>query len=138
MTNNQNQNQLNQHEQQIQQQNEAKTVINGQVVPLKSAQAAVEAADQQSTQTGIQAHHDNSSEAVQAGQTAQNSQAASSQAQQQQSIKQANVQSGQQHLNQHMNQSAQSEAQKIAKEDHQTIQNSMNAAAKGKTTKKAD
>jgi hypothetical protein len=136
MTNNQNQDQLNQ---QIQQQNEAKTIVNGQVVSLKAAQAAVEAADQQSTQTGIQAHHDNSSEAVQAGQTAQNSQAASSQAQQQQSIKQANVQSGQQHLNQHMNQSAaQSEAQKIAKEDHQTIQNSMNAAAKGKTTKKAD
>ena len=49
-------------------------MINGQEVTLKEAQAAEEAFNQQNNQTGIQAHHDNSSEAVQAGETAQNAQ----------------------------------------------------------------
>lgn len=74
---------------------EAKTVVNGKVVSLNEALQAEQQAAQQAQQTGIQAHHSNHSEAVQAGQTAQNA------AQQQPTnlnIRQANVQSGQSHM----------------------------------------
>jgi SWI/SNF chromatin-remodeling complex subunit SWI1 len=114
---------------------EAKTVINGQEVKVKEAQAAEEAFNKQNTQTGIQAHHDNSSEAVQAGQTAQN--AATMNQQTNAAVKQVDVQSGQQHLEQHMQSGAQSQAQMKAQEDHQTMQQSIDAKAKAKA-KKAD
>jgi hypothetical protein len=88
--------------QQARQAAEAKTVVNGKVVPLSAAQAAEAAFETMNTQTGIQAHHDNSSEAVAAGQVAQQSQQAASQQQMNQqtgaAVRQANVQSGQQHL----------------------------------------
>lgn len=81
---------------------EAKTVVNGKVVPLSQAQAAEAAFEAMNYQTGIQAHHDNSTEAVAAGQVAQESQQASGNQQMNQqtgaSIRQGNVQSGQQHL----------------------------------------
>lgn len=74
---------------------EAKTVVNGQEVSVQQAQAAAEAFDKQNNQTGIQAHHDNSSEAVQAGQTAQN---AATMNESKLNLKQTNMQSGQSHL----------------------------------------
>ena len=73
-----------------------RTIVNGKVVPLSEAQAMEEQFNKQNTSTGIQQHHDNSSEAVQAGQVAQNQVSP----QQEQTIKQANVQSGQSHLSQ--------------------------------------
>ena len=51
-----------------------RTIVNGKVVPLSEAQAMEEQFNKQNTSTGIQQHHDNSSEAVQAGQVAQNQQ----------------------------------------------------------------
>ena len=65
-------NQTNQKNQAAAKYAEAKTVVNGQEVSVQQAQAAEEAFNKQNNQTGVQAHHDNSSEAVQAGQTAQN------------------------------------------------------------------
>ncbi len=44
-----------------------KTVINGKLVPLDQAQSMVEQNEQQTQQTGIQSHHDNSTESVPAG-----------------------------------------------------------------------
>jgi hypothetical protein len=121
--------------QQIAQAAEAKTVMNGKTIPLKQAQAAEEAAAQQNTQTGIQAHHDNSSEAVQAGKMGSN-QAAQETSQFQ--VKQVNVQSGQQDMQQFMNQNSMSNEQVQAKEDKNTVQGALdNKAAKAKT-KKAD
>ncbi len=50
---------------------EPKTVVNGKVVSLKAAQAAEAYHSANATQTGIQEHHANNTEAVQAGQVAQ-------------------------------------------------------------------
>lgn len=111
---------------------EAKTVVNGQEVSVKQAQAAEEAFNQQNTQTGIQQHHDNSTEAVQAGQTAQN---ASSMNQTNAAVKQVDVQSGQQHLEQHMQAGAKSQAEMNTQEIQQTIQNSIDPKAKAKAKK---
>lgn len=84
----------------IQKNAEAKTVLNGKVVSISQAQKAEAAYEQQNNQTGIQAHHDNSSESVQAGQVAKNS---SLQQATQQTIRESEKQSGQQHLEQAMN-----------------------------------
>ncbi len=65
-------NQYEQLAQNIAKSNEAKTLVNGQEVTLQEAKSAEESFNKQNTQTGIQAHHDNSTEAVQAGQVAQN------------------------------------------------------------------
>jgi hypothetical protein len=112
-------------EQQIQQRNEAKTVVNGKVVPLKEIQVAEELFNQQNTQTGIQAHHDNSSEAVQTGQVAQNqqilSQAMTNLENAKSIINQVNVQSGQQHLEEYMQQ---------AQQEIQSAQEKMSSAAR--------
>ena len=113
---------------------EAKTVVNGQEVSVQQAQAAEEAFNKQNNQTGIQAHHDNSSEAVQAGQTAQNAAAMNDS---NAAVKKVNVQSGQQHLEQHLQSGAQSQAQMNAQEDQQTMQQSIDAKAKARA-KKAD
>ena len=124
--------------QQIAKDNELKTILNGKEVPLQEAQAAEEAFNQQNTQTGIQAHHDNSSEAVQVGQVGQNSAAMLNQEYAKaQAVKQSEVQSGQSHLEQHSQNAAsmQSEAQKKLQEDQQAIQNAMDAKAKAKTKK---
>lgn len=86
---------LQQAYQQIKKDVEPKTVVNGKVVPLKAAQAAEAAFSVKNTQTGVQAHHDNSTEAVPAGGLAQ--QKVQSQSQQQAQY-QANAQSGQQAL----------------------------------------
>ncbi|HSW76107.1 MAG TPA: hypothetical protein VLG50_03640 [Candidatus Saccharimonadales bacterium] len=80
---------------------ERKTVVNGKVVPLKQAQAAEAAFNATVKQTGVQAHHANTTEAVQAGQVASQQTNAASQAAQQ-TVKQANVQSAQAHMEQHM------------------------------------
>ena len=88
---------------------EPKTVINGKVVSLKAAQAAEAYFETSNTQTGVQAHHDNTTEAVPAGQIAQQGQQAMNQQGMNQatgaSIRQANVQSSQQHLEAAMQQS---------------------------------
>jgi hypothetical protein len=119
---------------QIQKAAEAKTVINGKTIPLKQAQAAEEAAAQQNTKTGIQQHHDNSSEAVQAGQMGSNQ---ASQETSEFQVKQVNIQSGQQHMQQHMNSGEMSQEQLQAKEDKNTVQSALDSKAKAKT-KKAD
>ena len=125
-------NQANQKNQAAAKYAEAKTVVNGQEVSVQQAQAAEEAFNKQNTQTGIQQHHDNSSEAVQAGQTAQN---APTMNESKLNIKQVNLQSGQQHLSQNMQSGTQSQAQMNAQEDHQTIQQSIDAKAKAKAKK---
>ena len=105
-------------QQMIQQSTEAKTVVNGKVVPLKQVQVAEELFNQQNTQTGIQQHHDNSTEAVQSGQVAQQnvfgqnmqqalSEAMTSMENAKSFMNQANVQSGQQHLESFMQQAQQ-------------------------------
>ncbi len=94
-TSNVNQQMNEQQAQQIQQQNEAKTVINGKEVTLKEAQQAEQSLNQQAKQTGINESHNNHTEAVQAGEVAQNAQV---QQEQTHSIKQSNVQSGQAEL----------------------------------------
>jgi hypothetical protein len=107
---------------------EAKTVVNGQEVKVKEAQAAEEAFNKQNTQTGIQQHHDNSTEAVQAGEMAQN--ASTQNMQQQQSnagVKQVDLQSGQQHLSQHLQQ-AQQETQQLEQTMQQEQQQKMQQA----------
>lgn len=109
-----------------------RTIVNGKVVPLSEAQAMEEQFNKQNTSTGIQQHHDNSSEAVQAGQVAQNSPQ-----QQEPTFKQANVQSGQSHLSQNGGQ-GQSQAQLQKQEDHQTIQNSVDQKAKAKAKTKKE
>ncbi len=72
-------NQYEQLAQNIAKSNEAKTIVNGQEVTLQEAKDAEEAFNKQNMQTGIQAHHDNSSEAVEAGQVAQNAATSSNQ-----------------------------------------------------------
>lgn len=115
---------------------EEKTVLNGKVVPLKVAQAAEAAFEETNTQSGVQAHHANASEAVPAGQIASQSQStaeagaaqtynAAGQAQQQGQVKQANVQSGQAHLEQHM-QEAQQQMQQMQQQQQQQMQGQSN------------
>jgi len=74
---------------------EAKTVVNGKVVSLQEALEAEKAMNQQAKQTGVTEAQNNHTEAVQAGEVAQNAQV---QQEQTHSIKQANVQSGQAEL----------------------------------------
>lgn len=89
---------------------EPKTVVNGKVVPLKQAQSAEAMFEGSVKQTGIQQAHNNSTEPVQSGQVAQNSQqnamakglSAENKAQNLQQLNVANVQSGQAELEQHM------------------------------------
>lgn len=92
-----NKNQFNQAEyDQFMQENgmQSQTVVNGKTVSVEQAQAAMQAHESNMTETGIQAHHANTSEAVQAGQKAKNASKMNMQ----------NVQSGEAHLEQHMNQ----------------------------------
>ncbi len=120
---------------------EAKTVINGQEMSVKDACAAQEAFEAQNNQTGVQAHHDNSSEAVQAGQAAQNSAMQNMQQHMQRAaVKQSNVQSGQAHLASHIQSAPASQSQQTTQQENAAIQNSIdaNAKAKAKTAKKAD
>jgi hypothetical protein len=90
----------------IQNNAEAKTVVGGKVVSLSAAQNAEAHAEANMKQTGIQAHHDNSSEPVQAGQVASQqgrTTASSNQENMNKTVNPVNVQSGQEHLNQAMN-----------------------------------
>jgi hypothetical protein len=80
---------------------EAKTVVNGKMVPLQDALQAEQSLNQQAKQTGITEAHNNHTEAVQAGEVAQNAQGLQ-QNQEVQNIKQANVQSGQAELEKHI------------------------------------
>ena len=102
--------------QKIQQNTEAKTVINGKEVPLKEALKAEELFNEQNTQTGINQAHDNSSEAVKAGGFAQNMQ--QQEAQGQQAVKQSNVQSGQKEFEKHLEQAR----QQVLQEEQQAQQ----------------
>jgi hypothetical protein len=76
---------------------EAKTVVNGKVVPVQDALQAEQSMNQQAKQTGVNESHNNNTEAVQAGATSQNAQGLQ-QNQEVQNIKQTNVQSGQAEL----------------------------------------
>ena len=137
-TNIQANNQSNQKAQQAAKAAEAKMVINGKEVDVKTAQAAEEAFNRQNTQTGIQAHHDNSSEAVEAGQVAQNAGSFTA-SQNKAAVKAANIQSGQQHLEAHLGSAQQQSGSQFqqAQQDHEAMQNALDAKAKAKT-KKAD
>ena len=107
--------------QNIRQNTEAKTVVNGKEVPLKEALKAEELYNEQNTQTGINQSHDNSSEAVKAGGFAQNMQqqgAQQTQMQGQQKIKQSDVQSGQKEFEQHLEQAR----QQVQQEEQQAQQ----------------
>jgi hypothetical protein len=120
-------------QQMIQQQNELKTVVNGKVVPLQEAQVGEELFNNQNTQTGIQDHHDNTTEAVQSGQVAQNMQQAFSEAMTnlenaKSFMNQANVQSGQQHLESFMKQ-AQQEIQQAQQQIQRATANMQNQQA---------
>lgn len=90
-----NQQQMNQSSIQQNVHPEAKTVVNGKVVSLQDALEAEKAFNKQNTQTGATEAFNNHTEAVQAGEVAQNAQV---QQEQTYSIKQANVQSGQAEL----------------------------------------
>lgn len=118
---------------------EAKTVLNGKVVSINQAQAAQEAFEAANTKTGIQAHHSNQSEAVQAGQKAQGQTTAATTSeaakQAEMKIKQANVQSGQAHLEQHINQGAQSENEKLQQEAQESFKASQTQASQPAQTK---
>jgi hypothetical protein len=74
---------------------EAKTIVNGKTVSLEEAVKAEQSLNEQVKQTGVNESHNNNTEAVQAGATAQNAQV---QQEQTHSIKQSNVQSGQAEL----------------------------------------
>lgn len=133
MNENQNQTQntqkINQANSQAAQQAEPKTVLNGKVVSLQQAQAMEEAFQQTVNKTGIQAHHDNSTEAVNAGDVAQSASTAEAGAAQQynqQAVRQTDVQSGQAHLQefegqaQQMQQQTQQQAQQ-AQNNHEAV-----------------
>jgi hypothetical protein len=98
MNENQPKNQANvQATNQANEKNQAKTIVNGQEVTVEQAVQMQQEFEKQNIKTGIQAHHDNSTESVQAGQVAQNQTHAESKGL---NIKQVNVQSGQSHLSQ--------------------------------------
>jgi hypothetical protein len=109
---------------------EAKTVINGKVVPISQAQTAMETAEANVTKTGIQQAHDNSSEPVQAGQEAQNASSQSA-TQAQVNVKQANVQSGQTELETHMNQAGQQQTQQTQQQQASRINVTQTQNAQG-------
>jgi len=92
---------------------------------------------QQAQQTGIQAQHNNNTEAVQAGQVASGSQTIEDEALR---IKQGNIQSGSQYQGTNATSSTQemTEAQKQLQAQAQQAQQEAKAKAAAKTTKKAD
>jgi hypothetical protein len=124
---------------------EPKTVLGGKVVPLKVAQAAESAFDESNRTTGIQKHHDNTTEAVPAGQIASRSQSTAEsasaqmynqlqeqeqQAQQNQTIKAANVQSGQAGMQEHLQQ-AEQEVKQAQQQLEQQMQQAQGQQAQG-------
>lgn len=114
--------------QQAKQNAEAKTVVNGKVVSLKAAQMAEAQFNAKNTQTGVQNYHNNTTEAVQAGQVAQQQTQAQArtQATNQQSQQQA-VQAGR-IVNAHDVQSGQAEVLKEAEMAEQQLQQRQQAA----------
>jgi hypothetical protein len=122
---------------------EPKTVVGGKVVPLKVAQAAEAAFDESNRTTGIQQHHDNTTEAVPAGQVASRSQStaesAEVQARQQQTVKATNVQSGQQGMQQHLQQAEQElqQAQQQLEQQMQGQQGQQNNQQKAQAERQA-
>jgi hypothetical protein len=118
--------------QMVQKQNEQKTVVNGKFVSVQQAQQMEEQFNKQNNKTGIQEHHNNQSESVQAGQIAQNQQQVLSQ-QSGHNIKAVNVQSGQQHLEQFQGQGEMvTEQQKMQQAEHDAVQGSVDANNKSK------
>jgi hypothetical protein len=117
--------------QKIQQNTEAKTVVNGKEVPLKEALKAEELFNEQNTQTGINQAHDNSTEAVKAGGFAQNMQQQETQGQQVQAVKQSNVQSGQKEIEKHLEQARQQVLQEEQQAQQQNQQAGYNIQPKG-------
>lgn len=112
--------------QKITQAAEAKTVVNGKVVSLEQAKQAIAESEARNTQTGIQSHHDNSTEAVPSGQFAQQQTKATQY--QEQTIRNANVQSGGEHMQQSMNQTQQQSTPSESANAAQTQQEMSQAA----------
>jgi hypothetical protein len=136
--NEQNQNQtqkINQAHSEAATQAEPKTVINGKVVSLQQAQAAEAAFNKTMNQTGIQKHHDNSTEAVDAGAVASQSmstaEAAAAQGYNQQAVKATDVQSGQAELEKAMQGAGQQQEQAGSQE---TLQQQNQKAAQAAQT----
>jgi paraquat-inducible protein B len=109
---------------------EPKTVLGGKVVSLKAAQAAEAAFDESNRQTGIQQHHDNTTESVPAGQvagdTSQQERAyyeQQKQAAQMATINATNLQSGQSGVQEHLQQ-----AEQNLQQAQQQLQNQMQQA----------
>lgn len=135
--------QMNQQQSQQPQQeisSEPRTIVNGKVVPLQQAVAMEEEFNMQEIKTGIQAHHDNSTESVEAGAIAKNSnmQQASQMQQEEEAkpsfLKQANQQSGQSHLE--GMQGGMSKAQMDAQEDQKQLQKAIESKRKTRTSNK--
>jgi hypothetical protein len=138
MNENQNTNKINQANSEAAAKAEPKTVINGKVVSLQQAQAMEQAFNESVSKTGIQAHHDNSTEAVNAGEVAKSASTAEAGAAQQynqQAIKQTDVQSGQAHLQEFEGQAHQ--AQQQAQQHAQNNTQAVNAAAQQHTESNA-
>lgn len=111
---------------------QAKTIVNGKEVTLKEAQEMADAAARQTMKTGIQAHHDNSSEAVAAGEVGSNTNVTE---QSTANVKQSNMQSGQSHLAKDASiETAQARAAQQAAEQA-AQQQAQQAAAKAKAKK---
>jgi hypothetical protein len=126
-----NENQNNQNAEQFQ----AKTVVGGKAVSIKQAQKMEEAFNNQNNnQTGIQPHHDNSTESVMAGEVAQNQMNTQ---QEQMVVNQWNVQSGMQDMNQFAGQS-QTQEMKKQQADKDAMQKSIDANAKAKAKAKKE
>jgi hypothetical protein len=124
-----NENQNNQNAEQFQ----AKTVVGGKAVSIKQAQKMEEAFNNQNNnQTGIQPHHDNSTESVQAGEVAQNQMYTQ---EEKMVVNQWNVQSGMQPMNEISGQQAQTQEMKKQQADKEAIQKSIDANAKGQKAK---
>lgn len=145
MNENQNIEKINQANSEAAAQMEPKTVINGKVVSLQQAQMAEEAFNQTMSQSGIQAHHSNASEAVNAGDVAKSASTAEASAAQvynQAAVKQADVQSGQAHLESHMptaEQAAQKAAQAAAQAAQQNqVQSAQQSAAEAQAEQAAE
>ena len=114
---------------------EAKTIVNGQDCFPERSTSMEQAIATTKNQTGIQAHHDNSTEAVQAGQMAKNQQEIINKHLQNKTSSNQMFKVDNHTFNKFKTSGSQSQAEIEAQENHQTIQNSIDAKAKAKTKK---
>ena len=128
-------------DQQLQQEVEPYTVLNGQHVPLKEALKVEEMREENINTTGIRQEHDNDSEPVKAGAKAKGQGKAQGKAQGKQAgkpaaLRQSNMQSGQQDTQQHTQQAQQQvKQQEQQAQQASTTRNSKPNSKQGKHSK---